>query len=836
MRRSYISGYKKRTLKAKKQQEINQMQGALTKFTYRLNEVADTETQENKCSAEAKEHCMAGGTEECSMNNLSKDQKHNEKSVPEEPEGSQKLTAATESVFEPEDEAEEPEDFQKLVADVALIDNVTDEIREYFLKNSPPQNIKLASATERTIGDRKRCLTENHFYRLKCNQEKVKRDWMTLSPTTLSVFCWVCKLYSKTPTAMSSGGFSDWKHATERLREHENSYSHRESVCLMIQRKETSSRVDSLIVEKADCESKYWFEVLRRVVAVTKYLATRGLPFFGENETIGSLSNGNFLGCLELMSEFDPFLAKHLEKYGNPGSGRTSYLSSTIINDFIDLMAKKVFDVIIAEIKASKFYSIILDSTPDITYTDQLTFVVRYVSSDCEAIERFLTFIAIGGHSSKYLADTVTDYIQETGLDIRDCRGQSYDNASNMAGKYAGLQAQIKMINPLAEFVPCSAHSLNLVVVKAVECNGKVLDFFTFLQELYNFFSRSTFRWQLLISKMKEGGDYLTLKSRANTRWCANAAATKAVRQNYKAIMQCLYQLNLSADQDETTKKQACDLHKKMLKLETAICAITWDSVLQRIDSINKLLQNPSIDLSTVPDFFMSLIEFVSTVRTNYEIYEEEACTLVGHARYNEKRQTTTPKRFYDGQCKETVFNARESFKISCFYVACDNLITQLKFRMSAYDDTLSKFSCLFEKDKQKMYANAKILQKTYSCDLEEAFADEFTHAYSVIKNERSLTKKLKKIHKLGVVDTFANVDTALRLFLTLPISNASGERSFSTLKRIKSPLRNCMSHSKLNSLALLAIEGDVTVKLDYEDIISIFTAKKVRRKHIKNH
>lgn len=97
----------------------------------------------------------------------------------------------------------------------------------------------------------------------------------------------------------------------------------------------------------------------------------------------------------------------------------------------------------------------------------------------------------------------------------------------------------------------------------------------------------------------------------------------------------------------------------------------------------------------------------------------------------------------------------------------------------------------MFEKDKQNIYTNVKIFQKVYSCDLEESFVDEFLHAYSIFEKESSLTEKLKKIHKLGIVDTFANADTALKLFLTLPISNASEERSFSSTKRIKSPLRN---------------------------------------------
>ncbi len=37
------------------------------------------------------------------------------------------------------------------------------------------------------------------------------------------------------------------------------------------------------------------------------------------------------------------------------------------------------------------------------------------------------------------------------------------DNGSNMSGKYSGLQARIRGKNPLADYIPCFAHFLNLV-------------------------------------------------------------------------------------------------------------------------------------------------------------------------------------------------------------------------------------------------------------------------------------------------------------------------------------------------------------------------------------
>lgn len=58
--------------------------------------------------------------------------------------------------------------------------------------------------------------------------------------------------------------------------------------------------------------------------------------------------------CIELISEFDPFLATHISKYGNPGQGHTSYLPSTTYEKFLELMVKKVTEDIINEFKQSK--------------------------------------------------------------------------------------------------------------------------------------------------------------------------------------------------------------------------------------------------------------------------------------------------------------------------------------------------------------------------------------------------------------------------------------------------------------------------------------------------
>ena len=164
--------------------------------------------------------------------------------------------------------------------------------------------------------------------------------------------------------------------------------------------------------------------------------------------------NGNYLGLLKLLSQFDPFLAENICRYGNKGRGQVPYLSS-ICEEFVKLLSDRVNAKIIAEIKKAKNYSISKDSTPDTAHIDQLSIVMRYVRIDGQPVEHFLAFIDIEKHEGKQLFKTLKSFLDECGIKLEDCRGQTYDNTSNMPGTYSRLQARFHQVNPLAEWVPC---------------------------------------------------------------------------------------------------------------------------------------------------------------------------------------------------------------------------------------------------------------------------------------------------------------------------------------------------------------------------------------------
>lgn len=104
------------------------------------------------------------------------------------------------------------------------------------------------------------------------------------------------------------------------------------------------------------------------------------------------MHNGNFLGILELISLFDPFLANHISDYGNKGSGHTSYISSFTVREIISLMASTVLEKILSDVCKAKYFGLIVDSTPDITHNDQLSYVLRYVDEKGDIHEHFIRF------------------------------------------------------------------------------------------------------------------------------------------------------------------------------------------------------------------------------------------------------------------------------------------------------------------------------------------------------------------------------------------------------------------------------------------------------------
>ena len=92
----------------------------------------------------------------------------------------------------------------------------------------------------------------------------------------------------------------------------------------------------------------------------------------------------------------------------------------------------------------------------------------------------------------------------------------------------------------------------------------------------------------------------------------------------------------------------------------------------------------------------------------------------------------------------------------------------------------------------------------------------------------RNMKLQLKELASNEMLKAmFPNLSTLATISLTLPVSTASVERSFSQMKLIKTRLRNCLSDSSLSNLMKIAIESpDILSEDDLDAIIDIWNRK----------
>lgn len=97
----------------------------------------------------------------------------------------------------------------------------------------------------------------------------------------------------------------------------------------------------------------------------------------------------------------------------------------------------------------------------------------------------------------------------------------------------------------------------------------------------------------------------------------------------------------------------------------------------------------------------------------------------------------------------------------------------------------------------------------------------------------KTAIEKLNFILQRNLESLFPNLVVALRVFLTMPVTVASAERSFSKLKLIKNYLRSTMDQDRLVHLALISIEHAVARSTPFDEMLEKWASMKTRRVQI---
>ena len=359
------------------------------------------------------------------------------------------------------------------------------------------------------------------------------------------------------------------------------------------------------------------------------------------------------------------------------------------------------------------------------------------------------------GHTGQNIADRILSFLEKHGIDIKNCRGQSYDNASNMSGKYAGVQTVIRQHSPYAAFIPCAAHSLNLVGKSASESCPVVVRFFDLVNNLYTFFSASTYRWQVLSEALNPLRLSL-VKRLSDTRWSAMYEAISALSKGFTPICSTLETLSCDIEQKADCRNQAQTIVKKLRELESAILIVFWNTVHERYHKTSLSLQNPTVCLNVMVSLLESLAEFVKTQRSKFDDYELQGIELCGHQKYKseQKRVITRNVRFDKGSAEETILSPRDKFRTEVFLVVVDKLTSASQQRLEAYKEVNTKFGFLSNivsvplLEESAIRHSAANLVSSYPSDLEPSLESQLVQYLVCLHLYQNFKPQLTQINQ----------------------------------------------------------------------------------------
>lgn len=168
---------------------------------------------------------------------------------------------------------------------------------------------------------------------------------------------------------------------------------------------------------------------LLKVVVTVQYLARQGQALRGHDG-----DSGNLYQLSRLRLEDDSILAKWLTER------RQDYSSPQAQNEILNLMSNAIIRDIANTIRSLPLlqFSIIIDGTQDISSNEQESICLRFIDHDFVPHEQFIGLYGVSETTSQSITKIAIDVLLRLNLPLSGLRGQSYDGASNMAGKYNG--------------------------------------------------------------------------------------------------------------------------------------------------------------------------------------------------------------------------------------------------------------------------------------------------------------------------------------------------------------------------------------------------------------
>jgi len=569
-----------------------------------------------------------------------------------------------------------------------------------------------------------------------------------------------------------------------------------------------------------------------------------------EQDSSNSVNHGNFWALVNFrIQSGDTVLEGHLQN----ASHNATYTSPIIQNELICVIGDHIRDKIISEVKKCPQFSVIADEVTDTANKEQLSFVLRYVSSDGEIKEDVVDFVECAdGITGQAIADKVLGCVQSYTLDPGHIRGQGYDGAGNMAGKSKGAAALITKQHPLALYFHCASHCLNLAVMKSVQVTS-IRNMMGTVERMSSFLDghpkRQTALDRALDSSAVES-QKSKLKNVCRTRWVQRIEALETFCELYPAIIICLETICEEGPQ-KWSNDSLTDARGLLLNISSTdfICAVVVaKACLGYTKALTVSLQAEAKDIITATSEINTVTSTLKDVRENIDDIHsdwfrdvETMCETAGveasiprrcgRQQHRQNMPATTPTDYY-----------RRTISVP----VVDHMLKEFEDRFTSLHKKAleglvlipSALVSMPEEEAQRKFVEVCNL---YRVDMPSPVtANAEFHCWTVKwaqqHNEHGASSL--PIHPAAALkhakkQVFPNIHALLTVLCVLPVTSCTSERSHSALKRIKTGMRSTMVNSRLTGLTMMHVHRDIPI--DMNAVIDEFARRHPRRMELSN-
>ncbi|KAJ8027872.1 Zinc finger MYM-type protein 1 [Holothuria leucospilota] len=733
-------------------------------------------------------------------------------------------------------------------------------------KDSGPKQPDLASYPQIKVGGKNRSFNKAWYNQF---------TWLEYSVSNDAAFCYSCRIFPSVlghkERNFTENWVNQWKKAIEKFRKHSESESHKTSFSrwqhYLQSLTEGSISITSKISAHHSQEVKSNWAYLTQISQIIIFLARQGLALRGDNENVDSLNRGNFLELCSLIADVNPAFGERIKAMPL----NATYLSAEIQNELLNATAEIIREQIAEEVNSAGLATIIVDESKDTSSKEQISICLRYADyKEAEGYilhEEFLDFHEADDLDAKSLSDQILREVGKLGLRNVDIVGQCYDGASVMSGHVNGVQARLKEHFPNAQYVHCHAHRLNLVLVDICKNVSSAGEFFVLLEALYVFMTRSLVHKVFVNFQQRDKARVKELVRLSDTRWVCRYQSLSTLRTRYRYVVEVLEYFCDSQDtkRDPKLVVEARGLLNQVMSVSFVTHLEVLMTLLSHSQALSETLQASDTNLGNAVTMINTVLSIVEETRASgwpdlvqgiTQICEENNIPTMPQPKRRRKQREfedsvlMSPTGHRNQPEGESSADILDDLRVNIFLPILDAFKSEMTRRFSVsniaimrgVDGLLSPSSVNFLKHDAvgpfvDLYAD--------SLDVDNRLLKaEMAMARQIILNDneqkdpdtseppgRNITHSFSSMEKLIPFANLPNLRKATQLALTLPVSSAVCERSFSAMKYIKNYLRSTMSNQRLSDLGVIYVSGGRSKELQKNpvEVVKKFSQREKR-------